>query len=107
MELKPLRPKPGPVLSYLENLPIQIRAKVEASVVSILETDDGVILLNLLEKAVQDRQVSIGAPPGALEDLNAQRILVSDLQQIVRPENAYLEPVHGGVPVRSSPRRRG
>jgi len=106
MNLKPLRPHNGPILAYLAQLSAEEKMRVEAAIKTLLDTDEGSILMDLLDKAVQDRNVPLGAPSGALEDLNAQRFLVSDLLQITRPKNAYLDPAEGGVPIRQHRSRR-
>jgi hypothetical protein len=105
MSLKPLRPAPGPILAYIGQLePAEARI-LRDEIASLLSSEAGSKLLELLDKAVQDRHVPIGAPPGALEDLNAQRILVSDLLQIMRPTDAYLDVTHGSQRRTASPQR--
>jgi hypothetical protein len=99
--LKPLRPRKGPVLDYLDNLSDDERADVVHRVRRLLTEGDGAILLELLEKSVDDRLVPLDADPRASEYAMVWRFLVSDLKLIARTESAYQSPMATGVPQRS------
>lgn len=87
--MKPLQPDAGPVLRYLQCLPQKERAQVQAAVRSLLQQPDGAILLELLQKSVIERTVPITGDQRALDALNAQRFIVSDLKRLT-DEHSYL-----------------
>lgn len=90
MTLPKLRPDTGPILRYLSQLPDRDRAEAMEAVNAAFSTPAGTIVMDLLEKAIQDRSVPIDGNMRALEYLNAQRFIVSDFQQILRPANEYV-----------------
>lgn len=93
MKLKPLLPEPGPVLGYLSRLPAGHREQVIAAATSALNSPDGAILLELLEKALLLRTPPLLADVRALDLLNAQRFIFHDLKRIASEENAYQGPL--------------
>lgn len=102
MQMKPLRPSPGPILRYLAQLEPNQAQGVHMALQDLFAQPEGKILMELLEKSIQDRLIPEAAPAGALGDREAQRFIVSDLQQIVRGPDAY-QPVRrrGDTPSRT------
>lgn len=90
MKLKTRRPEPGPILSYISLLPTHEQNELRARVTDLLTNGDGAILLDLLTKSIRDRVVPVLSDPRASEYLNAQRLILTDLEQIVRSEDDYL-----------------
>ena len=90
----PLRlSEPGPILQYmsfLRGIDAKTADKVVAAVRAILSTDDGAILLDLLEKSTLKGHVPIMADPRALEALNAQSLIALDLRRILSDETEQL-----------------
>ena len=100
LNLKPLRPNNGPILHYLANLEPGERAEVERTVRRILNSDDGAILMELLEISVDARLTPLDTDPRASEYAMVWRFLVSDLKLIARTESAYQSPMATGRPQR-------
>ncbi|MDR9393982.1 MAG: hypothetical protein RI571_06595 [Roseovarius sp.] len=88
--------KPGPVLDYLQNLASQggeggdIARRTALAVQRVLQTEDGAILLELLEKATTDFFLSPSAESSALDALNSQRFVVLDLRRITTDETQHV-----------------
>jgi hypothetical protein len=87
----------GPVIDYLLHLkqqakvqnsaPLNAKADEAISAVQrVLQTDDGAILLELLEKSTQDYFLSPMEDARALDALNAQRFIALDLRRILADE---------------------
>jgi hypothetical protein len=90
----PLRlSKSGPVVDYLntlhqsgnDNLAAQARLMAEATK-RILETPDGLIMLEMLENSTTNFFLHPEADARALDALNAQRFIALDLRRIQRDE---------------------
>jgi hypothetical protein len=90
----PLRhSEPGPILGYLTQLRAanpKLAEQTIAAVRALLRTQDGAILLDLLDKSTVQALVPILADPRALEARNAQGFIVSDLRRIVTNETEQL-----------------
>ena len=88
--------EPGPILTYLAGLrkngpSLAKQAEAaEAAVRDLLQTNDGAILLELLEKAVSLSQMAILSDERALVGRNAQTFIVSDLRRIASNETEQL-----------------
>jgi hypothetical protein len=88
--------EPGPILTYLAGLRKNGPAfskqaeAAEKAVQSLLQTSDGAILLDLLEKAVSLSQMPIVSDERALVGRNAQTFIVSDLRRIASNETEQL-----------------
>jgi hypothetical protein len=85
--------EPGPVLTYLSKLRQADPAQWEKTRVALrflLETPDGVMLLDLLEKATVHSLLPILADPRALEARNAQALIARDLRRITTDETEQL-----------------
>tara|TARA_R110000851_G_scaffold308778_1_gene467893 strand:+ start:26387 stop:26731 length:345 start_codon:yes stop_codon:yes gene_type:complete len=101
------RSKPGPLIEYISELK-QAGLKKQADIVvgavrSSLNSKDGAILLELLEKSILERSIDISADPRALDANNAQSFIALDLRRILSNEfDATVEP----TPTNASPRRR-
>ncbi|MBR9765362.1 MAG: hypothetical protein GYB53_18040 [Rhodobacteraceae bacterium] len=87
----------GPVLDYLRELlkaeDDAVQARVRTAIRSVqraLNTDDGRILLELLQKSTEDFYLSPEADPRALDALNAQRFIALDLRRIASNETDQL-----------------
>jgi hypothetical protein len=85
--------EPGPILTYLSKLRQADPAlweKVRVSLRFLMETPDGAMLLDLLEKATVETVLPILADPRALEARNAQALIARDLRRIVSDETDQL-----------------
>jgi hypothetical protein len=98
--VKPLRPDSGPLIGYLREIDQTEAQQVRETIRALLNTPDGAILMELLEKSLTLRVVPLIADPRAYEYLNAQRFIATDLQQIVSETDAYQSPKHAGSPQR-------
>lgn len=94
MHYLPLRlPKPGPLLEYLQWLHSKDVAKATETRQAIrkaLNTPDGRILLELLEKSIEFAAMPILDDPRALAAKNAQAFIAHDLRRIVSNETEQL-----------------
>jgi len=85
--------EPGPLLTYLSWLrgfDAKSADRVVAAVRTVLSTEEGAILLDLMEKSTKDFRVSILADPRALEARNAQSFMSLDLRRIMSDETEQL-----------------
>ncbi len=96
--------KPGPVIEYLTDLrriadqPNKPRPElkrtadeIELAVKTVLSTPQGVILLDLLDKAILERSIPVDEDPRALDAINAQSFIALDLRRIASNESDALE----------------
>ncbi|WP_162559552.1 hypothetical protein [Tritonibacter mobilis] len=94
--------KPGPVIEYLTDLrriaeqrdqPALKRTaeEIELAVKSVLSSPQGVILLDLLDKAILERSIPVDEDPRALDAINAQSFIALDLRRIASNESDALE----------------
>jgi hypothetical protein len=67
-----------------------LEEKVRVSLRFLMETPDGAMLLDLLEKATVETVLPILADPRALEARNAQALIARDLRRIVSDETDQL-----------------
>jgi len=99
---------PGPLIEYIALLQrggSRREAKgVITSIRSMLNTPEGAIFLDLLDKAVLERSVSIAADPRALDAINAQGFIALDLRRIQSDE--FDEKTEPDAPVVGTPGRR-
>jgi hypothetical protein len=110
MKQLPLRvSKPGPILEYLEHLRAQAAdvkragddhghlqlseavARAETAVRTLFATEDGRVVLDLLEKATTWSVLDPLSDVRALEARNAQRFIALDLRRIASDERTELE----------------
>ncbi|MBT9385477.1 hypothetical protein KM176_16505 [Pseudooceanicola sp. CBS1P-1] len=100
--------KSGPILQYLrpflqhEDPEIRTRARAALRTVQrLLNTDDGAILMDLLEKSTTLFILDPLADPRALDAINAQRFIALDLRRIMSDEtDTVLDAIssaHGGM----------
>jgi hypothetical protein len=85
--------EPGPVLTYLSKLrqvDPSLWEKTRQALRFLLETQDGAMLLDLLEKSTVQNVLPILADPRALEARNAQSLIARDLRRIVSDETDQL-----------------
>jgi hypothetical protein len=87
LKLPRLLPDAGPILRYIECLPVRERTAALHMTAQMLRTPEGVMFLNLLENATLNRSVPITAEPRALDALNAQSLIAHDLRRIVNDED--------------------
>ena len=89
--------KPGPILDYLEHLRtaagddpksplLDKHRRAVAAVRAVFSTEEGRILMELLEKSTTGYFLAPDADPCALSALNAQRFIALDLQRIASDE---------------------
>ena len=81
---------PGPVIEYVAELQ-RAGLKKEAgqaveAIRSCLQTPDGAILLELLDKAILERSIPISDDPRALDANNAQSFIALDLRRVLSDE---------------------
>lgn len=84
--MKREQPAHGPVSGYLNWLRSEDPASaegLEADIAICFGTDEGLRVLKMLEKAVLHAAQPLGAPDGALRELNAQRNLVLEIRRYV------------------------
>ena len=90
----PLRlSEPGPLLSYMQwlrGVDPKMADKTIAAIRAVMETPDGAILLDLLEKSTKDFLHPVLADPRALEARNAQSFIALDLRRIMSDETEQL-----------------
>jgi hypothetical protein len=96
LNLKPMLPRKGPILEYIERLSDADQQELTYRLRQLLNDGDGAILMELLDKSVNERLYDLASDPRASEYAMAWRYLVSDLQLIARTENAYLSPMARG-----------
>lgn len=89
-------PHQGPVLEYLDALPEADRTAIVMTLRRFLSQGEGDMLLELLDKSVNARMVSLTQDTRAFEYAMAWRYLVSDLQLIARTSDAYQSPLARG-----------
>lgn len=100
--------EPGPLIGYI-NMLLQsgqrkTAVKVIEAVRSSLLTDEGAIVLELLEKSTLERTLPIDGDLSALAASNAQSFIALDLRRILSDEfDAALDE----NPTDTGPRRRG
>ncbi len=85
--------EPGPVLTYLSKLSAVNSDLAEATigaVRAIMQTPDGAILLDLLEKSTTLSVLPILSDDRALLARNAQALIPSDLRRITSDEHEQL-----------------
>lgn len=87
--------KPGPILEYCQEI---LKAeqnnpklkgtynKIVSAVKTVASTPEGAMLLELLDKATHDYRMSPDTDPRALDALNAQSFIASDLRRIASDE---------------------
>jgi hypothetical protein len=100
--------EPGPLLAYLEkinSLKPDLYALAVAAIRRVLQTDDGAILLDLLDKSVLFGLTPVLSDVRALAARNAQAFISSDLKRILGNESDQLLERQGGP--RSSGHRLG
>ncbi|PZQ99202.1 MAG: hypothetical protein DI533_00395 [Cereibacter sphaeroides] len=89
MPLPLLLSEKGPLLTYLQGLwpsnPALVE-KIHATIRTLLETPDGAMLLDLLEKSTSLSLTPILADTRALEARNAQGFIALDLRRIMSDE---------------------
>ena len=95
----------GPVTTYLKEIMASEEGRDAArravlAVNRCLATDDGAILLELLEKATVAFFLPPDADPRALDALNAQRFIALDLRRIASDESDRLLQPDGPGPRR-------
>ena len=111
MSLPLLHNDPGPILTYLERLR-RLGAddhvdQVFAAVRTILSTDDGRMLLDLLEKSTSLLLTPVISDERALFARNAQAFIASDLRRILSNEREILEQRREGNAGRGVGRKPG
>lgn len=105
--------EPGPLLAYLSKLHAFKKGEIAEATIgavrAVLRTEDGRILLDLLEKSTSLLLTPILADDRALFARNAQAFIASDLRRIMSDENEQLLDKIGAGSGRSdggNPRRR-
>ncbi|GLO70340.1 hypothetical protein MACH17_18570 [Phaeobacter inhibens] len=91
--------EPGPLLEYINQLlrggqpeHVKLAREIQRAVKTCLASKEGVILLDLLDKAILERTVPTTYDPRALDALNAQSFIALDLRRIASNEtDAALE----------------
>lgn len=82
--------KPGPIIEYISGLESSKMNREAREVVravrACLSTPEGAMLLELLDKAVLERSISLDADPRALDANNAQSFIALDLRRILSDE---------------------
>lgn len=93
MELPRRLSEPGPLLEYIAHLQRsgapehrRLALEIQTAVKECLTSRGGVILLELLDKAILERSIPIGADPRALDAINAQSFIALDLRRIASNE---------------------
>jgi hypothetical protein len=99
----------GPVIEYIAHLEsngLRLQAKqAVAAVRSVLNSPEGAIVLDLLDKATLERAIDLSADPRALDAINAQSFIALDLRRILSDEfdeKAAPETAPVGTPRRRS-----
>jgi hypothetical protein len=85
----------------------KVADEAEAAVRDMLQTNDGAIFLDLLEKSVSLSQVPLMSDERALVGRNAQTFIVSDLRRIANNETEQLLAQRAAQRTRSERRNAG
>ncbi|QDP64851.1 MAG: hypothetical protein Unbinned5081contig1001_8 [Prokaryotic dsDNA virus sp.] len=91
MKLPHPLPEDGPLINYVGSLDKPNREKAYARVRSLLQTEDGRFLIELMEMATLNRITPLHAGPRALDARHAQSFIASDLRRIA-DETEYVLP---------------
>jgi hypothetical protein len=90
MVLPTPQPEPGPLLIYIESLPPEIARNTLTAVRALLQTAEGRILMDLMDKSTKDRIPRLFCDPRALDARHAQSFIAADLRRIA-DETEYVD----------------